>query len=208
MNTSDREMVRNCLQGNEAAWAALVRSYERRVFGMSYRFTRCRAEAEDVAQDVFVRVYQTLHSYRAEAGTLSGWLTAVAGNLLIDRHHRARRQLRCEPMGDTDLSIRDSRAVDPLQHLARIEAGAMVRAALRRLAPRNRDVLVLHDLEGLAFCDVAAILHIPVGTVKSRMMRGRRELARILRSRAQNSSGTTGNRMACPRLRTALDQAS
>ena len=181
MNVFDREMVRNCLQGNENAWEGFIRCYERRIFSMSYRFTRCRAEAEDLTQDVFVRAYQTLSSYRAETGSLSGWLMSVAHNLLVDRYRQTRRIVRFEPIRETEFSLKDPRAPNPLQCFTKKETAVMVHAALQRLSRDSRNVIVLHDLEGLALCEVAAILHIPLGTVKSRMIRGRRELAHILR---------------------------
>ena len=104
----------------------------------------------------------------------------LARNLLIDDYRKARRSVRFDPIRETSLSISDPRAPDPLHSVARHESEGMVHASLQRLTPDNRNVLVLHDLEGLALCEVAALLHIPVGTVKSRMIRGRRELARIL----------------------------
>ncbi len=189
MNGSDQEMVMNCLQGNETAWEDLMRSHERRVYSMSYRFTRCRAEAEDLTQDVFIRVYQTLSSFRSESGSLSGWLMQVARNLLIDRYRRLRRNLHFDPIRDADLSVSDPSAPNPLQCLTRDEIKTRVQAALRRLPPNTRNVIVLHDLEGLALAEVAVILHAPEGTVKSRMIRGRRELARILRSRVSRRKG-------------------
>ena len=184
MNSLDQEMVRSCLQGNEAAWADFVRSYKRRIYSMSYRFTRCRAEAEDLTQDVFVRAYQTLNSYRAETGSVSGWLMRVARNLLIDRYRKTRRNVRVDSIRETEFSVHDPRTPSPLQCLARDETAVMVHHALQKLSTDNRNVILLHELEGLTLYEVAAILHVPVGTVKSRMMRGRRELARILRTPA------------------------
>ena len=184
LNTLDQEMVRNCLQGNETAWEDFMRAYERRVFSVSYRFARCRAEAEDLTQDVFLRAYQTLGSYRGEAGSLSGWLMQVARNLIIDRYRRTRRDVLFDPIRETEVSVGDPHAANPLQSLARNETEAVVHAALRKLPQDTRNVIVLHDLQGLAVQEVAAVLHIPEGTVKSRMIRGRRRLARILRSPA------------------------
>lgn len=184
MRRSDQELVRNCLQGDESAWEDFIRSHQRRIFSLSYRFTRCRSEAEDLTQDVFVRVYKTLNSYRGEAGGLSCWLIRVARNLLIDRYREARRLVRFDPIRETVLSVNDTHAPNPLQCLARNETGMRVHAALRRLSPENRNVIVLRELDGLALHEVAAILHVPLGTVKSRLSRGRRELARILRHHA------------------------
>jgi len=180
MNSLDQEVVRNCLQGDENAWKNLIRSNERRIHGMSYRFTRSRTEADDLTQDVFLRAYQTLNSFRAETGSLSGWLIHIARNLLIDHYRKARRSVPCDPIQETELPVDDRHALSPLQSFAQNETKRMVRAALRRLPPGNRRVIELHDLEGLALDEVAALLRIPLGTVKSRMIRGRRELARIL----------------------------
>ena len=181
MNNDDQEMARNCLGGSESAWKDLVRTHSHNIFIMSYRFTRRREEAEDLTQEVFVRACQTLRSYRGDSGSLSGWLMRVARNLIIDRYRRARREVRCEPIPETGIPVSDPRAPDPLQCLAREEISAVVHGALRRLSPVIREVVVLRDLEGLALHEVAAILHIPQGTVKSRLNRGHHELARTLR---------------------------
>ncbi len=191
-NWSDQELVRNCLQGDESAWEHFIRSHRRRIYSLSYRFTRCRSEAEDLTQDVFVRIYQTLNSYRGESGGLSNWLIRVARNLLIDRYREARRMVRFDPIRETELSINDTHAPNPLQCLASDETGARVHTALHRLSPENRNVIVLRELDGLALHEVAAILHIPLGTVKSRLIRGRRELGRILRRPANRRTGLGG----------------
>jgi len=181
MNSLDQELVDSCLQGNEQAWADFVHCHAHRIYALSYRFTRCGAEAEDVTQEVFVRAYLTLNRYRSEIGSLSGWLTHVARNLLIDRYRRTRRQKQFQPIREPELTVPDPHALNPLQRLAQDEAAIWVHTALQSLSPNTRSVIVLHDLEGLALDEVAAVLHIPLGTVKSRLIRGRRELARILR---------------------------
>ncbi len=182
MNSSDQQLVGSCLRGNQAAWEDFVRHHSRRIYNLSYRFARCRAEAEDLTQDVFVRVYQTLDTYRGEAGSLNGWIMRVAFNLLIDRYRRTRKDAHLRSIEETELTLNDPHAPNPFQRLAQNETETRVRKALRRLPPDTRIVIVLHDLEGLALNEVAVILHIPEGTVKSRMIRGRRELARILGS--------------------------
>jgi RNA polymerase sigma-70 factor, ECF subfamily len=184
MKNMDQELVSGCLRGNEDAWEDLVHAHARRIYSLSYRFTRCRAEAEDLTQDVFVRVYQTLSSYQGEVGSLSGWLIHVARNLLIDRYRKTRRYARVDSIEESELPIQDPGSPQPLQHLEQNETAAIVRAALERLSPDTRIVIVLHDLDALTLADVAALLHIPLGTVKSRLIRGRRELARILQGSA------------------------
>ncbi len=194
MDRFDQEIVNSCLQGNEKAWEAFVQSHARRVYALSRRFTRCRADAEDLTQEVFIRIYLTLRSYRAESSSLSGWLMHVARNLLIDRYRRARRRERICPMLELDPSLHDLRAHDPLQDFARDEAAVTVHEALQKVSPSTRPVIVLHDLEGLALEEVAALLKIPLGTVKSRMTRGRRELARIVRLHDDRLPGSSHRR--------------
>ncbi len=189
MNSLDQQLVGNCLQGDESAWEDFVRHHSRRIYNLSYRFARCRAEAEDLTQDVFVRVYQTLDSYRGDAGSLNGWIRRVALNLLIDRYRRTRKDVHLRSIQETELTLDDPLAPNPLQRLAQNETGARVRRALRQLPRETRDVIVLHDLRGVALNEVAAILRLPEGTVKSRMIRGRRALARILGRPAESPNG-------------------
>ena len=181
MKTGEQELVRHCLQGNENAWVDFVRSHSTRIYNLSYRFTRCRSEAEDVTQDVFVRVHQTLNSYRAETGSLSGWLSRVARNLLIDRYRKAHKRRQFLLVQEPVHLMEDCRASNPLQYLVRAEASEVLHKALLQLPPNTRRVVMLHDLDGMALHEIARVLHIPLGTVKSRMIRGRRELAQILR---------------------------
>jgi RNA polymerase sigma-70 factor (ECF subfamily) len=199
VSRSDQEIVRSCLQGNESAWKDLVRTYERRIYNLTYRFTRCREDAEDLTQDVFIRVHQTMNSYRREAGSLSGWLMRVARNLVIDHYRKTCRRARPDPFPETWLSISNPQTPSPLQCLAQEETAAMLRAALQKLAPGDREVIVLHDLKGLLLGEVAAVLHIPEGTVKSRMVRARRKLAGILanptKSPCRGSGAQSGNRL-------------
>jgi len=180
MNLIDRELVRHCLQGDEIAWEDFVRSHALRIYNLSYRFTKCSADAEDLTQDVFVQVYQTLNSFHAETGCLSGWLLRVARNLLIDRYRGARRSARYCLTEELEDTIEDARASNPLQQLERNEAAAVLHEALQTLPPDTRHVIVLRYLEGMALHEVATFLHVPLGTVKSRMIRGHRQLARIL----------------------------
>ncbi len=192
MNAADQEMIRSCLEGSENAWEEFIRTHAHHIFTMSYRFTRRREEAEELTQDVLVRACQTLSSYRGEAGSLCGWIMRVARNLIIDHYRRTCREVRCDPIPETALAISDPRAPDPLQCLARAEIAAVVHAALQRLSPVIREVVVLHNLEGMALHEVAAALHIPQGTVKSRLNRGHRELARIIRG-----PGAIRTRLGC-----------
>lgn len=179
----DAKLVERCLSGDEAAWEDLVRTHARRVYSISYRFTNSAADAQDITQEVFLRVFRSIKSFRATEGTFAVWLARLTRNLLID-HYRRTRSERVTDSIEERLGVLEERAspesrADAL--LAGREAGELVQAALQKLSPELRETVVLRDLEGLEYREIAEVLGVPEGTVKSRLNRGRAELARILR---------------------------
>ena len=181
MNLSDHDLLTRCRAADEAAWYELVRRYTKKVFAIAYRFTGRAAEAEDLTQEVFVKVHQNLHRYRSGGAAFSTWLSTVARNHVIDDYRRRRDERRTE---DPEiLELTPSREDGPLRTLERTETARLVHRGLQAL-PRNLRVpLVLCDLQGLSYEEAADTLGIPLGTVKSRINRGRLELARRLARR-------------------------
>ena len=189
MTTSDADLLPQCRRGDEAAWRELVTRHTRRVFGLAYRFTGRVDEAEDLTQEVFVKVYQTLDRYREADGPFQGWLIAVARNHAID-HYRRRKQERLHR--DLDPEVLESlpaRGEHPVASLEREERIQLVHRGLRALPPDLRLPLILCDLQGLPYEEIAATLQIPLGTVKSRINRARLELARRLLGRHREQAG-------------------
>jgi len=179
----DAKLVERCLSGDEAAWEDLVRTHARRVYSICYRFTNSAADAQDITQEVFLRVFRSIKSFRPGEGTFAVWLTRLARNLLIDHYRRTRTDRLTESIEDRlgvleECASADSRT-DAL--VSSREAGELVQAALQKLSPELRETVVLRDLEGLEYREIAEVLGIAEGTVKSRLNRGRAELARILR---------------------------
>ena len=192
LNTSDADLLPGCRSGDEAAWKALVERYTRKVFGLAYRFTGRAAEAEDLTQEVFVKVYQTLHRYRETDGPFGAWLMAVARNHAID-HYRRGRQERLRRTEDP-LVLETAPAGDehPIAGIERDERAQLLHAGLRALPRELRTPLVLCDLQGLSYDEIASTLEVPLGTVKSRINRARLELAkRLLRRRAELTGGAS-----------------
>ena len=184
MNDSDNELLERCRGGDEAAWRDLVARHTRRVFGLAYRFSGRVDEAEDLTQEIFVRVYQGLGRYDGSVGGFSAWLTRVARNHAID--HYRRQKVEREHRVETAQPIEEmaSRDESPEVSLQREERVRLVQRALRSLPVELREALVLCDLQGEPYEAIAAALRIPLGTVKSRINRGRIELARrLLRAR-------------------------
>jgi len=189
----DLDLVSRCRKGDEAAWHDLVARHGRKVFGLAYRFTSRVDEAEDLTQEVFVKVYQTLERYRPGDGPFGGWLMAVARNHAIDNYRR-RKQERLRRSDDTEVLERmPAPGEHPVAGLERQERARLVHSGLRALPPELRLPLVLCDLQGMAYDQIAAELRIPLGTVKSRINRARVELAkRLLGRRAELAGGMSG----------------
>ena len=180
---SDAQLVQRCLRGDGPAWEELVRRHTRRVFNLCYRFTSNSTEAEDLSQEVFLRIYRTLASYRTAYGGFPTWLTSVTRNLLVDHYRRSRRERMTDALEDVMAVVEEKqspvRTPDKAGHGARTER-SKCSAALSRLSPELREAVILRDLQGLEYNEIREVLSVPEGTVKSRINRGRIELARIL----------------------------
>jgi RNA polymerase sigma-70 factor, ECF subfamily len=178
----DAQLVQQCLQGDASAWEELVRRHTRRVFNLCYRFTGNSAEAEDMSQEVFLRVYRTLGSYHSAHGGFATWMTSVTRNLLIDHYRRTKRDRITDSLEDAMPAVENkaSSARRPDQLALQSELSRQVQTALTRLSPELREAVVLRDLQQLDYSEIQIVLSVPEGTVKSRINRGRIELARIL----------------------------
>jgi RNA polymerase sigma-70 factor, ECF subfamily len=179
----DLQLVEQCMSGNEAAWEDLVRLHTRRVYAVCYRFTGTAQEAQDLTQEVFLRVFKTLKSFRAGEGSFGVWLNRLTRNLLIDHYRRTRHDRQTDSIEEQLPHIEESTAITSRTDsiLAGREAGEMLQAALQRLSPELRETVILRDVEELEYREIAQVLNVPEGTVKSRLNRGRAELARVLR---------------------------
>jgi RNA polymerase sigma-70 factor (ECF subfamily) len=189
LTTTDADLLPRCRLGDEAAWRELVARHTRRVFGLAYRFTGRVDEAEDLTQEVFVKVYQTLDRYRESDGPFGGWLMAVARNHAIDHYRRGRQERLRRSDDPAVLEATPARGEHPLRSLEREERARLVHRGLRALPPDLRLPLILCDLQGLPYEEIAAELQIPLGTVKSRINRARLELAKRLLARRKDLGG-------------------
>jgi RNA polymerase sigma-70 factor (ECF subfamily) len=182
-------LVRRCLAGDAEAWAELVRQSHRRIYNLCYRFTGSAEDAEDLTQEVFIKVYRTLGSYDSSKGAFATWLTTMTRNLLVDHFRRSKLERASDsldaPMSsDPDAQPLSQQLPDsgpaPDQTVLGGERQAMVHAALQKLSPELRETVILRDLQDLDYKEIALVLKVPEGTVKSRINRGRTELARLL----------------------------
>jgi len=182
------QIVLRCMDGDSGAWAELVRAQHRRVYGLCYRFTGNQADAEDLTQDVFLKIYSNLASFDQGRGSLQVWITTMTRNLLVDNFRRTRNQRATSSLDDGWESAEElkpvdrlvARGVSPHESAAKKELAKMVQQALARVSVELREAVILRDLQDLDYKEIAQVLGIPEGTVKSRISRGRAELARLL----------------------------
>ena len=193
MPSGDVKLVERCLQGDDSAWEMIVTMYTRRIFNLSYRYTGRREEAEDLTQDIFIRIYQNLNSFRSNAGSLQSWILRVGRNLIID-HYRQSRRFQKSAGGEEleTLNLADEKTPDPHRIAEQRDAARFLRDGLQSLSAELKEAVILRDLEGMAYQEIADILAIPEGTVKSRINRGRIELAKPL-SKRRAQSGLAGS---------------
>jgi RNA polymerase sigma-70 factor (ECF subfamily) len=182
------QIVRLCMNGDSGAWAELVRTHHRRVYGLCYRFTGNPADAEDLTQDVFLKIYSNLASFDTGRGSLQVWITTMTRNLLVDNFRRTRNLRATGSLDDGWESSEELRPIDrltasgpsPHESAAQKELAKMVQNALARVSVELREAVILRDLQDMDYKEIAQVLGIPEGTVKSRISRGRAELARLL----------------------------
>jgi RNA polymerase sigma-70 factor (ECF subfamily) len=177
----DAQLVLSCLRGDGSSWEEIVRRHTRRVYSLCYRFTGNSTDAEDLTQDVFLRVYKTLGSYQVTHGAFATWLSSVTRNLLVDHYRRTRRDRLTDSIDDAMPQVEEKHFSQTPHHAAEhAELSAQLQHALQQLSPELREAVILRDLQGLDYSEVQTVLQVPQGTVKSRINRGRIELARIL----------------------------
>ena len=178
---AERDLIQRCLEGDHSAWDALVRAHWKRVFKLAYRFAARYDEAEDLTQEIFVKLFRSLATYDRQA-SFETWLTRITRNLCIDHYRRRRREAQ-KVVDDIDLDTVsfDQLLSSPDAALAHRDEISMVRRALAQLPAAYKAPVTLRDIRGLSYEEIAAQLQLPEGTVKSRINRGRRELAKHLR---------------------------
>lgn len=177
------ELVRRCRAGDGAAWEEIVSTFSRRIFNLAFRFTSSVEAAEDLTQEVFVRVYKSLAQYDAKQGDLTNWLMRLSRNLIIDDYRHRQRNPQNSHADDVEDHTFHLRAVggSAQKEMERRELCAQVQAAIDKLPEDLRTCVILRDIEEMTYQEIVDVLKIPEGTVKSRINRGRIELAKILR---------------------------
>ena len=182
-------LVRRCVAGDAVAWEEIVQRYNRRIYNICYRFAGSGDDAQDLTQEVFIKMYRTLNSYDVERGAFMTWVTTITRNLLVD-HFRKSKQDRVTDSIDAAPSEHEDamplsdqipdKTLPPDARVQSRETRETVHRALGKLSPELREAVILRDLQDMDYREIASVLRVPEGTVKSRINRGRAELARLL----------------------------
>jgi RNA polymerase sigma-70 factor (ECF subfamily) len=182
-------LIEQCLSGDQAAWEAVVRQHWRKVFNVAYKFVGKHDEAEDLAQDIFLKIFKALDTFDRRAN-FQTWIISIARNLCID-HYRSVRKERETIAREVDAGelTPASGDVGPDGVLEQSDLRALLQRALEKLPVSLRTAVVLRDLQELSYQEIADRLRLPEGTVKSRINRGRLELARQIRRIQDHSPG-------------------
>jgi RNA polymerase sigma-70 factor (ECF subfamily) len=175
------DLIERCLKGDQTAWDQIVRMHWRKVFNLAYKFVGRHDEAEDLTQDIFLKIFRALHTFDRRAN-FQTWLISISRNLCID-HYRSVRKERETMARDVDSAdlMPVSRERGPHAELEQTDLRHLIRQALAELPPALKEAVVLRDLQEFSYQEIADKLGLPEGTVKSRINRGRLELARQLR---------------------------
>jgi len=182
-------LVRRCLAGDSAAWEELVQRHHRRIYNICYRFAGSADDAQDLTQEVFIKIYRTLNSFDVERGAFMTWVTTVTRNLLVDHFRKTKQDRMTDSLDAAPSEHEDAqplseqihdRGLSPDARAQSQEVSAVVHQALQKLSPDLREAVILRDLQDMDYRDIATALKVPEGTVKSRINRGRAELARLL----------------------------
>ena len=190
----DGRLIDRCLEGDQAAWEQVIARFKRKVFHIAYKFTGRHDAAEDLTQDVFLKVFRSLDKFHRDAD-FSTWLSSVARNYCIDHYRASKREKEVvvEDLVAFDLAPA-SMGSNPHRALEDRDRRSFLRRGLDSLPEKLREAVVLRDLQGLSYQEMAERLELPEGTVKSRINRGREELTRLLLRTKQPDGGTRGPR--------------
>ena len=185
---TDKDVIEHARAGRESAFRELIRRYERPVFSVIYRMVRDRELSEDLAQDTFIKVLNALDRYDPSY-KFSSWIFKIAHNTTVD--HLRKKELdtlslhgsphaRTEEQAEATSFTPASRSIDPEQYAESQEIGAEIEDAIAALRPQYREAILLWHVEGRPYDEIAAIMDLPLGTVKTYIHRGRNELRQKL----------------------------
>ncbi len=188
MSGNEKDLVERCRKGDDEAWRQLVDRFGQKIYSIAYHFTLKREDAEELAQEIFLKVFENLHRYDGSF-PFAAWLVSISRNLCIDRYRRRKREKSFRFVSDDAVLPLLRSEDDPAAEAVRKERAKLLFWALAEIPEDLAEILVLRDLDGLTYEEIAKALQLPDGTVKSRLFRARTEVARKIRERHEERPG-------------------
>jgi RNA polymerase sigma-70 factor (ECF subfamily) len=183
----EKDLVARCRKGDDDAWRELVDRFGSKVYAISYHFTLKREDAEELSQEIFLKLFENLDRY--DGGfPLVAWILSVSRNLCIDRYRRRKREKSFRFVTDDAVTALLKSEDDPAAMALKKERTQLLFSALAEIPEDLAEILILRDLNGLAYDEIGSALELPEGTVKSRLFRARAEVARKIRERHEKKS--------------------
>ncbi len=183
---NDKDLVERCRKGDDEAWREMVDQLGQRVYSVAYHFSLKREDAEELSQEIFLKIFENLHRY--DGGyPLVAWVVSLARNLCIDRYRRRKRERSFRFVSDDAVAPMLQSGDDPAAAAIQKERTKLLFWALSEIPDDLAEILVLRDLEALSYDEIGKALDLPEGTVKSRLFRARAEVARKVRERHQSA---------------------
>jgi RNA polymerase sigma-70 factor (ECF subfamily) len=183
----EKALVEQCRSGNDDAWREMVERFGPRLYSVAYHFTLKREDAEELTQEIFLKVFENLHRYDGSF-PLVAWIVSVARNLCIDRYRRRKRERSFRFVHDEAVAPLLRSEDDPSADALRKERTKLLFWAISEIPEDLAEILVLRDLDGMAYDEIGKALRLPDGTVKSRLFRARAEVSRKIRERHEGRS--------------------
>ena len=185
--TEEKSLVQRCRGGEDEAWRELVDRYGSKIYSVAYHFTLKREDAEELSQEIFLKIFENLHRY--DGGfPLVAWVLSVSRNLCIDRYRRKKREKSFRFLSDDAVTALLKSEDDPAGMALKKERTQLLFSALSEIPEDLAEILILRDLNGMAYDEIGTALELPEGTVKSRLFRARAEVARRIRERHEKKS--------------------
>ncbi len=188
----DLFLARRAAAGHGDAWAELIERYGRRIYNIAFQFAGAKVEAEDLTQEIFLRLYRNLGRYRGDV-PLAGWTLRLSRNLCVDHYRRTRTERRAVVVSE-EILRRQAGDSDPAARAERREKLRLVYGAIEEMPAPFAEILILRDLQGLSYADIRTFLDLPEGTMKSRLRRARLDLMRRVDRQRRNLGDRTPKR--------------
>jgi RNA polymerase sigma-70 factor (ECF subfamily) len=180
IDSDEALLIKSAQKGNDAALEALLFAYEKKVYNVAYRFMGNEADAYDMAQEALIKIYKGLRTFRLES-SFSSWVYRLTVNTCLDGlRKRKKSPLSLDSTMESGVVIEDKNSGTPEEHALNIESREDIQKAINTLSDDHRITVVLRDIQGLSYDEIAETLNISIGTVKSRLSRGRQRLKEIL----------------------------